>query len=187
MNLKNAIKKYRDEFSGIVEMKNGKIVYPTPQRLNRILFSLNLEIARLEREIEKIKAIIKENKEERTITKKILNPLYLKHKLLMLKDKEYREIVKNTKGFEEMFYRENGLKIIKKLMEDKKFRKDFMRSVKVGTINIENDFIKKYEDRIKILEGRLKKLEESLKRNKEHRKVILVLLKHLKKQNGIIF
>ena len=32
-----------------------------------------------------------------------------------------------------------------------------------------------------------KKLEENLKRNKEHRKVILVLLKHLKRQNGILF
>jgi hypothetical protein len=72
-------------------------------------------------------------------------------------------------------------------MEDKKFRKDFMKSIKIGTINIENDFIKKYEDRIKILENRFKKLEESLKRNKEHRKVILVLLKHLKRQKGILF
>jgi len=187
MNLKEAIKKYRDEFSGIVEMKDGKIFYPTPSRLNKILFSLNLEIARLEREMEKIKSIIKENKEERSKLKKILNPLYLKHKILIFKDREYREIVENTKGFEEMFYRDNGLKLIKKIMEDKKFRKDFMKSIKIGTINIENDFIKKYEDRIKILENRFKKLEESLKRNKEHRKVILVLLKHLKRQKGILF
>ena len=77
MNLKEAIKKYRDEFSGIVEIRNGKIVYPTPSRLNKILFSLNLEIARLEKEIEKIKSIIKENKGERSKLKKILNPLYL--------------------------------------------------------------------------------------------------------------
>ncbi len=187
MNLKEAIKKYRDEFSGIVEIKDGKIVYPTPSRLNKILFSLNLEISRLEREIEKIESIIKENKEERSTLKKIFNPLYLKHKILILKDREYREIVKSTKGFEEMFYRENGLKLIKKIMEDKKFRKDFIRSIKIGTINIENDFIKKYEDRIKILENRLIKLKKSLKRNKEYREVIIVLLKQLKKQKGIIF
>ena len=187
MDLREALSKYQNEFSGIVKYRNGKIVYPTPQRLNKMLFTLNIEISRLKKEILKIEQIIKENKGEKSFFKKISNPVYLNHLVALIKDREYANTVKKIPYFDELFYRDNGLKIVEKLISDPEYRINFLKSIKYGTIDIKRDFIDKYNTRIEILNNRLDLLKKNLNKLLEHREVILTLLKHLKKQNKIIF
>lgn len=127
-----AVKEYL-ESGGILKVTGGsnfRIFYPTKKMIDKRVSSLRAQRALFTRQIRKLRSLDRESLPFRLA----FDPLYIRHQLKMLSDKEYRESFNRLEFSWEHFLDPNTRKIIEQFMDDIDYRLRVLQALKESPV-----------------------------------------------------
>ncbi len=158
-----------------------RLLYPTSDKIEVEIKSIEREISRLERQIVEARKRLRdlEHSPDKTV-KVILDPLYWKHRLRLLRDKEYREVYELVKPPIHLIHRPDWRKKIELFIKSEEYRLR-LKEARLSKIGRRREVLEKeVEKRIDFSKSVVNSLIEKLEAKKNELEERLEALKVLK-------
>ncbi len=185
INLKESLEEVIKEYSsigGVVRVSDGKIVYPTKERLVSQLETVEKKLSELRSQLRELKKKQKEYSYDSVLSKlsRGINPLYWKHLISLFTDEEYRSAFEKIRPPVERFNDPRWGSMVKMFIISKEYRERLLEAkespIGKNRPTIKENVMKSLEYGWELINQRIAKVEKEMNELEKKRKVLKKLL-----------